>query len=233
MEQKQKNEAVLQKLTQIFQEANQTVVKSAIAVQERNLQFAQELYSDWISALKDHTQIHRSFMRKLEQQIQEEQDAYQKLILEMMAGYFDSMIADLAFYAPSLQLNEKLQLCFLALANRYPYHCITINEEILGPQTLGAEGWRAEDLIELLQNTSPQLLKAKARLEVTGQRKGIYLLERSEDVPAFWVYCGEMGEKTPLLYKGNRATREAEQKQKHDKTPRGHMPVEELQPTGH
>ncbi len=227
----QNNEAVLQKLIQNFQKANQTFVKSAIAVQERNLQFAQELYSDWISALQDHTQIHRAFMQKMEQQIQKEQDASQKLVLEMMANYFDSLIADLAFYAPSLQLTEKLQLCLLALASRYPYHCITINEEILGPQTLGAEGWRAKDLIELLQNTSPQLLQAKARLEVSGQRKGIYILERSEDVPAFWVYCGEMGEKTPLLYKGNLAARQAEQKQRHDEALGEHMPVDELHAT--
>jgi hypothetical protein len=76
----------------------------------------------------------------------------------------------------------------------------------------------------LFQNTSPQLLQAKARLEVTAQRKGIYLLERSEEVPAFRVFCGEMGEK-PLPYRGDMATRQKEQKQRHDEVLEEHVPV--------
>ncbi len=224
MERKQNNEAALQQLIQSFQEANQSFVESVITVQERNLKFAQHLYSDWLATLQDHTQNHRVLMQKMEQQIQKEQDAYQKLVFKTVASYFDSLTASLAIFSPSLQLTEKLQICLLALANRYPHHSISINEEILGSQSLGAEGWRAEDLIELLQNTSPQLLQAKARLEVTAQRKGIYLLERSEEVPAFWVYCGEMGEKTPS-FRGDMATRQTEQKQRHDEALREHVPV--------
>ena len=71
-----------------------------------------------------------------------------------------------------------------------------------------------------------QLLQAKARLEVTAQRKGIYLLERSEEVPAFWVFCGELGEK-PQPYRGNMATRLTEQKQRHDEALGEHAPVGE------
>jgi len=224
MEHNQNHEVVLQQLIQSFQEANQTIVESAIAAQARNLQFAQHLYSDWFTALQDHTQNHRTFMQKMEEQIQKEQDAYQKLVQETVTSYFESLIIGLAFFAPTLQLTEKLQLCLLALDNRYPHHSVNINEAILGPQTLGAEGWRAADLIELLQNTSPQLLQAKARLEVTAQRKGIYLLERSEEVPAFWVYCGVMGEKIPP-YRGDMATRQTEQKQRHDETLREHIPA--------
>jgi len=224
MEHNQNHEVVLQQLIQSFQEANQTIVESAIAAQARNLQFAQHLYSDWFTALQDHTQNHRTFMQKMEEQIQKEQDAYQKLVQEMVASYFESLIIGLAFFAPTLQLTEKLQICLLALANRYPHHIVNINEEILGSQTLGAEGWRAADLIELLQNTSPQLLQAKARLEVNTQLKVIYLLERSEEVPAFLVYCGGMGEKTPP-YRGDMATRQTEQKQRHDEALREHIPI--------
>jgi hypothetical protein len=76
----------------------------------------------------------------------------------------------------------------------------------------------------LLQNTSTQLLQAKARLEVTAQRNGIYIFELSEEVPAFWVYYGEMGEKIPP-YKGNMATRQTKHKQRHDKALGEHIPV--------
>jgi hypothetical protein len=74
---------------------------------------------------------------------------------------------------------------------------VDINEGVLGPQGVGAEGWKASDLIELLQSTAPELLHEEACLEVTLQRKGIYLIKCSEQTPAFWVHCGEKGEKMP------------------------------------
>jgi hypothetical protein len=195
MKPNQSHEAGLQQLIQSFQRINQAIVESAAAVQERNMQFAQRLYSDWLEAQQDQTQNQQTVIQQMGQQIQQQQDAYQKLVRESVASYFDSLIAGFIFFEPTLRLTEKLQICLLALANRYPHHSITINEEILGPQTLGAEGWKAGDLIELLENTSPQLLQTKARLEVNPQQKGIYLLEHSEEVPAFWVYFREMGEK--------------------------------------
>ena len=62
MKRNQSNEAVLQQLVQSFQEANQAIVESAVAVQERNMQFAQHLYSDWLAALQDHTHNHRTLI---------------------------------------------------------------------------------------------------------------------------------------------------------------------------
>ena len=153
------------------------------------------------------------------------------MVQESVASYFDALIAGLAFFEPTLQLTEKLQICLLALASRFPHHSITINEAILGPQTLGAEGWKAVDLIELLEKTSPQLLQTKARLEVNSQRKGIYLQERSEEVPAFWVYCGEMGEKLPPA-RDDMAPRQVDQAQRRDEAQGGHIPVGKLQESG-
>ena len=95
-------------------------------------------------------------------------------------------------------MTETLRICLLAISHRYPKHSLDINEAVLGPQGLGAEGWRAADLIELLQEIAPQLLPAMAHLEVTTQRRGIYLLEYSEEIAAFWVHCGQEGEKVPV-----------------------------------
>ena len=119
-------------------------------------------------------------------------------------------------YPWPLQLTEPLQISLLAVANRYPSHSVDMNEAVLGLQPLGAEGWRALDLIELLQHTAPELLHEESRLEVTTQRRGIYLLELSEQLPAFWLHCGEEGEKMPD-YRGGLASRQAEQMQERDK----------------
>jgi hypothetical protein len=228
MEQNQSHETGLQQLVHSFLKANQALVESAVAVQERNLQFAQRLASDWLTTLQDHADNQQALMQAMEQLVQKQQEAFQKLVEQSVTSYFDSLTAGLAVFAPPLRLTEKLQICLLALASRYPHHQVTINEEVLGLQTLGAEGWRVADLIELLQNTAPGLLQATARLEVTAQRKGIYLLERSEEMPAFWVSCGGMGEKTAPS-RGDLATRQAEQAPRRDEARGGPVPVGQLQ----
>ena len=88
-----------------------------------------------------------------------------------------------------MQLHENLQICLLALKHRRPAHVIDINESLLGPQLYGAEGWCAVDVIEMLELTSPELLQTSACLTLDGQETVIHLTERSEEIPAFWIYC--------------------------------------------
>ncbi len=166
-----------------------------------------------LEALKSQAQSPYASTRKLEQQPQKEQEAFQKLAHESLESYFDSPRVPLASSPPSLRLNENLQICLLALASRYPSHILDINEELLGPQSLGAEGWRASDIIELFQSTAPQMLQARACLEVNAERIGIYLLESSFEMRAFWVHCGECGQKMPVPpYRGNMTARREKQR---------------------
>lgn len=88
-----------------------------------------------------------------------------------------------------MQLNENVQICLLALASRHPEHTVDVNEAVLGPQSLGAEGWTAEDLLELFQNTNPELLQAPARLVLNQQECSIYLVNRCENIPALHLHC--------------------------------------------
>ncbi len=111
---------------------------------------------------------------------------------------FTVLTAEPSPYPSSLRLTEPLQICLLAVASRYPGHCLEINEVVLGPQDVGTQGWRARELIGWLQNTAPALLQEEARLEVTLPRRGIYLLNRSEEMPAFWVRGTQEGEKRPI-----------------------------------
>lgn len=131
-------------------------------------------------------------------QTQELQEALQRYVQEAVERSFAVLTAPPSPYPSSLRLNEPLQICLLAVASRYPEHCLEMNEEVLGPQDVGTEGWRARELIVLLQNTAPALLQEEARLEVTLQRRGIYLLKCSEEMPAFWVRGTQEGEKRPI-----------------------------------
>jgi len=217
MEKNTVTEATAQLLTS-FQEANQAVLEGIVAAQEGNVKLAQSILTDWLEALKGQTATAQSLMMEMEQQVNKQQEAVQKLAQQTAESYFDFLHASVSPYLPSVRLTENLRICLLALASRYPSHSVDIDEQVLGPQSLGATGWRAADLIELFQSTAPGLLQAKAHLEVSAGERGIYVLERSEQTPALWIHCGTPGEKMPA-YQGDLVTRRQAQATMHEEAP--------------
>jgi len=88
---------------------------------------------------------------------------------------------------------------------------LDINEDLFGRQSLGTDGWKASDMLELLQRTQPEILHAKALLVLEQQERSMYLLGQSEKTPALCIhgqeklspYQGSMSvrkEKIQLLY---------------------------------
>ncbi len=110
-----------------------------------------------------------------------------------------------------MQLNERLEICLLALANRYTDHVVDINEEVLGAQSLGAEGWTSHDMIELLRLTQPTLLDTQADLVINTQESAIYLPAYSALTPALHIHCRG---RLPAL-QGNAESRRQALKQLH------------------
>jgi hypothetical protein len=89
-----------------------------------------------------------------------------------------------------MKLNEIVKICLLALASRYPESVVEINEAVFGHQSFWTEACTPIHLLELLQTNVPQLLYAPACLVLDAQKSAIYLVEQSQDTPAFWVYRG-------------------------------------------
>jgi hypothetical protein len=90
-----------------------------------------------------------------------------------------------------MKLNENLQICLLATASRYPTSTMDLNEEVIGPQCPKAGDYTPSGLLELLQSNAPQMLSAPAQLVVDAQESVIYLVEQSQEVPAFWIHWRE------------------------------------------
>jgi hypothetical protein len=130
---------------------------------------------------------------------QEAHEALQQFVRQVMGRSVAGLTAAPS-YPSSVRLTEPLQICLLAVASRYAEHSLEMNEALLGLQEVGTEGWRALELIALLQEVAPVLLQEEARLEVTLQCRGIYLLERSEEMLAFWLRGTQEGEKK-LIYR--------------------------------
>ena len=88
-----------------------------------------------------------------------------------------------------MQINDNLSICLRALETRYPIHFVDINEALLGPQSFAAAGWTSPTIIAQLEKAAPELLQARARLVIDAQKSEIYLLERSEQLPALIIHC--------------------------------------------
>jgi hypothetical protein len=90
-----------------------------------------------------------------------------------------------------MKLNENLRLCLLALVSRHPDSRISINEEVVGAQSTQAEEYTPFGVIELLQGHTPPVLDAPACLVLDAQERVIYLVEQSQQTPAFWIHYRE------------------------------------------
>jgi len=89
-----------------------------------------------------------------------------------------------------MELHEMLKLCLLALDSRFPESVVEVNETLLGHQSFWGEACPPTAMLEVLRLHAPELLLAPAFLVIDQGQSAIYLDERLEREPAFWVYCG-------------------------------------------
>ena len=70
-------------LVQSFREANEAVAESIIASQERNVKFAQSIFTSGMDILKSHMQGTQALVQQIERQTQQQQEAFQRLMLAL------------------------------------------------------------------------------------------------------------------------------------------------------
>lgn len=89
-----------------------------------------------------------------------------------------------------MKLHEMLKICLLALESRYPECVIEVNKSLIGHPGFCEEARMPTEMLELLRLHASQLLSAPACLVIDEGQSAVYLVERAEEEPAFWVYCG-------------------------------------------
>src|SRR6266487_2488425 len=113
-------------MVQSFREANQAVAESIVASQERNVKFAQSIFTSGVEILKSHVEgtrvlvreigqqmqkqqeTFRRLVRELEQQTQQQQEAFQKLVQASMEVSKQLLYTPLSYYQQSLEANETI-----------------------------------------------------------------------------------------------------------------------------
>jgi hypothetical protein len=66
-----------------LREANQAVAESVIAAQERNVKFAQSIFTSGVEVLKSHAEGTQALLQELDQQTKKQQEAFLKLEQEL------------------------------------------------------------------------------------------------------------------------------------------------------
>lgn len=89
-----------------------------------------------------------------------------------------------------MKLHETLNICLLALESRYPECVVEVNESLPGNPGYWGEACLPDEMLEVLRLRDPDLLETPAHLVIEPEQSAIYLVDRSEVEPAFWIYCG-------------------------------------------
>ncbi len=99
-----------------------------------------------------------------------------------------------------MKLNENLRVCLLALASRHPDSRVSINEEVVDAQSTQVKEDIPSGVIELLQGSMPHILDAPACLVLNAQERVIYLVEQSQQTPAFRIHYREQTQEEEIAF---------------------------------
>src|SRR5947209_12343323 len=86
---------------------NQTVANTAVTVVDRNLRFAQNTFLGGIEVLERETDDLRNLTREWSQQVQKQQDAYQKLWSGTVDTYMHFLRSWFSFYQQAWGLTRS------------------------------------------------------------------------------------------------------------------------------
>src|SRR6266566_1911412 len=95
-------------LVQSFREANQAVAESIVASQERNVKFAQSIFTSGVEILKSHVEGTQALVQKIEQQTHQQQEAFQSLLQAAMEASKNLLYTPLSYYQQSTDATETI-----------------------------------------------------------------------------------------------------------------------------
>jgi hypothetical protein len=84
-----------------------TVVDHAVALQERNVRFAQGLVDDSIKELRSQVESNRAMTQELVDRAEMQRDAFQTLLEESVDAYVDLLYTPFAYYRRGLEVAES------------------------------------------------------------------------------------------------------------------------------
>jgi len=86
----------------------QSVADSAVAAQERNVRYTQNVLQSGTELLKSHTESTRTLVQTMIEQTQKQQEAFQVLARESFDAYVEFLYAPFSYYEETLETAESI-----------------------------------------------------------------------------------------------------------------------------
>jgi hypothetical protein len=100
------------------QHAFQSWMNSAVAIQERNIKYAQGVIENGAEVLKSQAESNRALVQTLVELLRKQQEAFQGFAQEPMKGYLEFFSAPLSFYQKAVESAQEVALQGVHTAQR-------------------------------------------------------------------------------------------------------------------
>ena len=97
----------VENLARTTRDSYERVLDHAVATQERNLRFAQEMVEGFIHELREQAESNRAIALELAERADKQRDAFQKIVEESLDAYMDLAFAPLSYYKEGLTVAGK------------------------------------------------------------------------------------------------------------------------------
>ena len=103
----EKANRAVEQLARTTGDSYKTIIHHTVALQERNVRFAQGLIDGTIKEFRQQAESNRAMTQELVERVERQRDAFQTLVEESVDAYMDLAYAPLSYYKEGLEVVGK------------------------------------------------------------------------------------------------------------------------------
>lgn len=96
-----------EKMAQTTKNSYMTVIDHSVALQERNVRFAQSVVDNSIKEMRQQAESNRALTQELVERAEKQRGAFQNLAKEGVDAYMDFVYAPFSYYKEGLEVAKK------------------------------------------------------------------------------------------------------------------------------
>ncbi len=108
MASREKAKGAVEKFARTTRDSYERVLDHTVAMQERNVRFAQEMVDSSLKELREQTESNRAVVGELVERAEKQRDAFQTVFEESLDAYMDLAFAPLSFYKEGVAAAGKV-----------------------------------------------------------------------------------------------------------------------------
>jgi dsDNA-specific endonuclease/ATPase MutS2 len=105
---KERTNAAVERLARTTRDSYEAVIGHAVALQERNVRFAQGMIEAFGSEYRQQAEANRAMTQELVERVEEQRDALQVVAEESLDAYMDLFYAPLSYYKEGLEAAREI-----------------------------------------------------------------------------------------------------------------------------